>query len=109
MKIKKEKIKMTKKEFLEKAGNNITVSDENFRIIDYVYQYHPSIQNNNVKGIEQMIDLYKNYGMALIKNMVYLANERRKLQNRMQDLKRDLENCQLEMNRMKEGDYPVQI
>ena len=74
---------MTKEEFLEKAKIN-HVSEKDWDIINFVYTFHPSI--DNVKGKEQIVTLYNEFGMVVIKGMVEVAEYAKKL---------DIEECQL--------------
>lgn len=67
---------MTKGEFIKyytDAPNGLTlagglpISDENYKIIDFVYTHHPAI--SEIHGKEQIVNLYKEYGMAIIRDM----------------------------------------
>ena len=57
---------MMREEFEKLVGEN--VSNEEYRIIDYVYTWHPSI--SGTEGKQQMAYLYTNFGMAVINAMV---------------------------------------
>ncbi len=61
---------MNKNEFEERA--KVTVTDQEYSIIDKVYTWHPSI--SNTEGKEQIVMLYKNFGMNFIQGMVEAAD-----------------------------------
>ena len=52
---------MQKQEFEERIEG--TVSDEDYKLIEFVYQFHPVIRN--VSGKDEVAELYKSFGMAL--------------------------------------------
>lgn len=56
---------MQKHEFEERIES--TVSDENYKLIEFVYQFHPVIRN--VSGKDEVAELYKSFGMALFRDM----------------------------------------
>lgn len=66
---------MMKKEFEGLTGK--MVSDEEYSTIEYVYTWHPAIDDVNGKG--QIADLYKYYGMTVIEDMVERAGKMEKL------------------------------
>lgn len=53
---------MQKHEFEERIES--TVSDEDYKLIEFVYQFHPVIRN--VSGKDEVAELYKSFGMALL-------------------------------------------
>ncbi|MFR2881303.1 MAG: hypothetical protein ACLTC8_10385 [Lachnospiraceae bacterium] len=57
---------MMKHEFEERFGSEI--SDQNYKIIETVYTWHPAIKG--VDGKDQIATLYKTGGMPLIKSML---------------------------------------
>ena len=56
---------MQKHEFEERIES--TVSDEDYKLIEFVYQFHPVIRN--VSGKDEVAELYKSFGMALFRDM----------------------------------------
>lgn len=60
---------MTKKEFEELAG--ISVSENDYSVIEMVYTWHPVI--SNVSGKEEVAELYKSFGMTIFYDMVTRA------------------------------------
>lgn len=61
---------MTKQEFEKRIGAEISQKD--YSIVEHVYTWHPSI--SEVEGKEQIAELYKSFGMPIIKNMMEAAN-----------------------------------
>lgn len=57
---------MLKSEF-EKMVDVDEMSDKDYEIIKNVYWYHPAI--DDTKGEEQIVYLYKEFGMTVIKDM----------------------------------------
>lgn len=53
---------MQKHEFEERIES--TVSDEDYKLIEFVYQFHPVIRN--VSGKDEVAELYKSFGMAYL-------------------------------------------
>lgn len=51
---------MQKHEFEERIES--TVSDEDYKLIEFVYQFHPVIRN--VSGKDEVAELYKSFGMT---------------------------------------------
>ena len=62
---------MMKVEFEELVG--YPVSNDDYKVIEYVYTWHPSI--DEVHGKQQIATLYKVLGMPLIHSMVDEAKE----------------------------------
>lgn len=88
---------MTKAEFEGKLGRE--VSEKDYTVIEYVYNFHPVI--SNTEGKVQIAELYKLGGMRLIRDMVQTAIRAETLENRIRktnanlaDLKRQYENLQ---------------
>ena len=66
-----------------------TIPDEEYRIIEKVYVWHPAI--SNMEGKSQIADLYRDYGMAIIKNMEETADTMIELDRKEQDIRKQLE------------------
>lgn len=60
---------MMKEEFEKLVGK--TVAEDEYKIIEYVYNWHPDIKN--VGGKEQMAKLYVEFGMVTIRGMMEVA------------------------------------
>lgn len=66
----------------EEFESRITASkptEEEFKIIEFVYNYHPSI--SDVDGKKQIADLYSAFGMRLIRDMLPTAKKAEALEN----------------------------
>ena len=71
---------MTKQEFLDKSGETF-LTEEHWQTIEFVYTWHPSIQD--VKGKEQIATLYKIGGYRVIKDMFPTAKKCQELDARI--------------------------
>ena len=62
---------MNKYEFLdaceEYTGKTQYINNENFAVVEYVYNWHPSISESH--GKDQIVMLYCTFGMNIIKDM----------------------------------------
>ena len=81
---------MNKQEFEQRINERVT--DNDYEIIEYIYTFHPSIDNG--LGKEQIATIYQIGGMRVIRDMVQTAkladriyNERRLLQQKLDQLK----------------------
>jgi len=83
---------MQKHEFEEKIG--MKVSDNDYEVIETVYTYHPSI--NDVNGKNQIVDLYANYGMRVIRDMLPTAEKAAVIENKISILTTQLEEARKE-------------
>lgn len=81
---------MMKSEFEKLAGKQ--VSDEEYSTIEYVYTWHPAI--DEMKGKSQIADLYTYYGMTVIEDMVERAGKMEKLDRELQAAQRQITNIQ---------------
>lgn len=57
---------MLKSEF-ETMTDIKEISDRDYEAVENVYMYHPAI--DDIKGKEQIVYLYKEFGMTVIKDM----------------------------------------
>lgn len=73
---------MMKNEFEELLGGAVSTAD--YDIVEFVYTWHPSISETN--GKQQIVDLYKNGGMLVIKGMVEAATYMKKLDEERREL-----------------------
>ena len=96
---------MTRFGFEYSAGKTIT--DEEYKIIEFVAKYHPSI--DKAKEEKQMGELYKNYGMPLIKGMVFVANEVKKTEKKIKNLEDSTTDYKKYLKELKEGKFKVLI
>ena len=67
---------MNKHEFLTKVkcinGKEPNISDNDYKIIEYVYTWHPCI--DSVRGKEQIAYLFSEFGFRIIEDMLATAN-----------------------------------
>lgn len=59
---------MQKQEFEERIER--TVTDEQYKVIEEVYMWHPSIRNTS--GKDEVAELYKSFGMTIFHDMLAL-------------------------------------
>ncbi len=90
---------MMKSEFEKLIG--MTICNEKYRTIEYVYTWHPSI--DDVKGKQQMADLYKIGGMSIIKSMVDVAKKAQVIENKMADLRAEMRKLETEREILRTG------
>lgn len=57
---------MQKQEFEERIER--TVTDEQYKVIEEVYMWHPSIRNTS--GKDEVAELYKSFGMTIFHGRV---------------------------------------
>ena len=92
-------------EFEKLIGKRIESAD--YAVVEYVYMHHPVI--SNVTGKQQMADLYKIGGMAIIKDMVKTAKLAEALERKIRDLESDLNALKGELEYLKDGDWKVDL
>lgn len=61
---------MTKSEFEQRIGEQ--VPQKSYEIIENVYTFHPLI--DEIKGKQQVADLYKSFGLQIFRDMTDTAN-----------------------------------
>ena len=90
---------MTKQEFEKRIGAEISQKD--YSIVEHVYTWHPSI--SEVEGKEQIAELYKSFGMPIIKNMMEAANYAETLDRAMTQAQRQVEELRKRIIRVAKG------
>ena len=97
---------MMKHEF--EAIANITVSEDDYKVIEYVYTWHPLIPEAG--GKQKIADIYNVGGMMLIRDMVKTAKQAEKLENhkayirsQINALQREAEEAEAEFKQYLEG------
>lgn len=87
-----------------------TISDDDYEIIDYVYSNHPTFkEKSDSENIDRIAILYKNFGMPVIKGMVYMANQIKKLDIKIQKLELELEKYKKEKTELENGSFKIYI
>lgn len=101
---------MMQSEFEKLIGRR--VDDDDYRVIEYVYTWHPAI--DNVRGKQQIADLYKIGGMGVISDMIRTAKLAERLENKIcairgqiRDLQQEIETLSGHMDELKNGTYAV--
>ena len=76
---------MQKQEFEERIER--TVTDEQYKVIEEVYMWHPSIRNTS--GKDEVAELYKSFGMTIFHDMLPRAKKahREKLDAELEQLR----------------------
>lgn len=95
---------MTKQEFEKRIGTEISQKD--YSIVEHVYTWHPSI--SEVEGKEQIAELYKSFGMPIIKNMMEASNYAETLNREMTQVQRQVEELKKRIIRVAKGDLVVE-
>lgn len=90
---------MQKQEFEQRIQT--TISDEEYRIIDKVYTWHPAICDDG--GKDQIADLYREGGMTIIKNMEETADAMIELDRQERDIMKQLEEIRQRKTRVAAG------
>ena len=62
---------MQKQEFEERIER--TVTDEQYKVIEEVYMWHPSIRNTS--GKDEVAELYKSFGMTIFHDVLPRAKK----------------------------------
>lgn len=78
---------MQKAEFEERIEGQ--VSDEDYKLIEFVYQWHPVIRN--VSGKDEVAELYKSFGMALFRDMEPRAKKVKEVEEQMTSCRLEIE------------------
>ncbi len=90
---------MTKAEFEGKLGKK--VSEKDYSVIEYVYNFHPSI--SNTEGKTQIAELYKLGGMRLIRDMVQTATQAEALENKIRETNAYLADLKMQYEKLQYG------
>ncbi len=91
---------MIKKEFEERIGK--TISDDDYKVVETVYTYHPVI--DNVLGKDQIAELYKIGGMRVMRDMLGSAACAMQLENDISSLRQMLSEAESLYKALKDGD-----
>lgn len=79
---------MLKSEF-EKMTDSEEISDRDYEAVENVYMYHPAI--DDIKGKEQIVYLYKEFGMTVIKDMEKRAIQYKRTINSINEHERSIQ------------------
>lgn len=77
---------MTRQEFLNHLPDGARApSEQEYEIIDFVYNYHPSIYH--VEGKKQIARLYSEFGMRIILDMQETAKRMKEISDEIRSLR----------------------
>lgn len=96
---------MQKREF--EAMIEQPVSDAEYKVIETVYQWHPSVKE--VSGKEEVAELYKSFGMAIFHDMLPRAEKNRELESRLRHAQAEVERIKAEMEELSRGNAPERV
>lgn len=101
---------MTKAEFTELISNTDTVpNDKEYRIIEFVYTWHPSISENTQEGKKQIASLYSEFGMRIIADMFPTAREAKIIQDKISEAKVSITDYERELEDLSWGPYNLEV
>ncbi len=95
---------MTKQEFETKItllGSEKPVSEDEFKIINFVYTFHPAI--SETEGKEQVAWLFINLGMRVFNDMTETAKRAEEIETQLNSLKGEMESYKAEYSQLKRG------
>ena len=96
---------MQKREFEEMIEQ--PVSDAEYKVIETVYQWHPSVKE--VSGKEEVAELYKSFGMAIFHDMLPRAEKNRELERQFLHASAEMERIRVEMEELSRGNAPESV
>lgn len=96
---------MEKKEFEKEIERS--VPDADYKVIEMVYQFHPSIRETS--GKEEVAELYKSFGMAIFYDMLPRAEKNRELEKQLLHAKAEVERIRDEMEELSRGNAPEKV
>ena len=90
---------MQKQEFEERIER--TVTDEQYKVIEEVYMWHPSIRNTS--GKDEVAELYKSFGMTIFHDMLPRAKKAHELDELLRNAQREVQRIQEEITHIALG------
>lgn len=95
---------MMKAEFEAMAGKSVT--DEEYKVIEAVYTWHPVI--NDTTGKDQMKTLYTQFGFGVIRGMLPVAEKMEKLDGERRELLAQLDTIKIREGLLAVGDMELE-
>jgi hypothetical protein len=95
---------MMKAEFEAMAGKSVT--DEEYKVIEVVYTWHPAI--NDTTGKDQMKTLYTQFGFGVIRGMLPIAEKMEKLDGERRELLAQLDTIKIREGLLTVGDMELE-
>lgn len=83
------------------------VSDAEYKVIETVYQWHPSVKESS--GKEEVAELYKSFGMAIFYDMLPRAERNHELENQLQHARAEVGRIKDEMEELSYGSTPKEV
>lgn len=87
---------MQKQDFEERIER--TVTDEQYKVIEEVYMWHPSIRNTS--GKDEVAELYKSFGMTIFHDMLPRAMKAKELDEQLRKAQREVQRIQEEIEEL---------
>ena len=94
---------MSREEFEAKLGREVNPAE--YKDIEYVYTFHPSISDTD--GKKQIADLYKLGGIRLIRDMIPTARKAQEIEDEIRELNLQLANAKRAYEALKRGEEGV--
>ncbi len=90
---------MMKNEFEDLIHGSVT--DEEYKLIETVYMWHPAIRNTS--GKEEVAELYKSFGLVIFKDMYTRAMKLKEIDEEIRSLNRAKDSLIAEREQLKKG------
>lgn len=87
---------MQKREFEERIESKVT--DEQYKIIETVYMWHPSVRNTS--GKDEVAELFKSFGMTIFHDMLPRAKKAQELDEKLRVAQREVDRIQEEIKEL---------
>ena len=78
---------MQKREFEERIEGKVT--DEQYKIIEAVYMWHPSVRDTS--GKDEVAELFKSFGMSIFHDMLPRAKKAQELDEKLRVAQREVD------------------
>ena len=95
---------MMKAEFEAMTGKSVT--DEEYKVIETVYTWHPAI--NDTTGKDQMKTLYTQFGFGVIRGVLPVAEKMEKLDGERRELLAQLDTIKIREGLLAVGDMELE-
>ena len=101
---------MKKAEFTELISEFATVPNDNeYRLIEFFYTWHPSISENTQEGKKQIASLYSEFGMRIIADMFSTAKEAKIIEDKIVAAKDAITSYEQELEVLSWGPYNLEV
>ena len=87
-----------------------TILNKDWDIIKYVYNHHPIFKGkDDAENVKKIAQLYTEFGMPLIKEMAYIANQIEKLNTHIKSLNLQIKKCEEKISQLENGNFKIYI